>query len=178
MKRIVIIIIALTVTFVATFAQGSLLKQTLDIAEVEVNDVTLSVFNMPENGQNHYYLCAGNLGFGDDFIQLQLDPVSELFIPLGDTLDDAQAKLEEFKALAKKPAGTGFETVGCLAIGNPSMAEQETVIVTSRRFLGQKLVEFSVRRNGYIRAAHIARGQIGSLASGVKFYRKLHPKEQ
>lgn len=179
MKRI-ICVIAVLFTTVAAFAQGSILKQTLDIAEVEINDgqVTLSVFNMPEEGQNHYYLCVGTLGIGDDFIQLQIDPVFQLFIDLGGTLAEAQAKLETMKALASEPAGTELEAVGFLALANPSMAEPEPVYMTSRRFLTQKLVEFSVKRNGFIRATHIGRMDIGSLLSSVKLYRKIHKKEK
>ncbi|MBR4755823.1 MAG: hypothetical protein IK076_02675, partial [Bacteroidales bacterium] len=153
MKRIISLVLVLAWSVVA-FAQGSVLKQTLEIAEVEINDgdVSLSVFDMPEEGQHQYFLCVGTLGIGDDFIQLQIDPVFQLFIPLGNTLIEAQAKLEEFKAIAKKRPGTGMETVGTLALANPSTGELEPVFVTSRRLLTQKLIEFSVKRNGYIRA--------------------------
>ena len=53
MKRLVSVVLLL-MWAVAAFAQGSILKQTLEIAEVEVDevDVTISVFNMPEEGQN------------------------------------------------------------------------------------------------------------------------------
>lgn len=179
MKKVICFVTVLFLT-VAAFAQGSILKQTLEIAEVEVNDgqVSISVFNMPEEGQNHYYLCVGTLGIGDDFIQLQIDPLYQLFIPLGDTLEEAQARLEEMKALAKEPSGTEIETVGCLALGNPSTGTPEPVYMTSRRFLTQKLVEFSVKRNGFIRATHIGRTELASLLTGVKLYRKIHKKEK
>ena len=93
MKRIVSTLFVFIWTVVA-FAQGSILKQTLEIAEVEINDgeVSLSVFDMPEEGQHQYFLCVGTLGIGDDFIQLQIDPVFQLFLPLGNTLEEAQAK--------------------------------------------------------------------------------------
>lgn len=179
MKRVICFITVLFMTL-AAFAQGSVLKQTLDIAEVEINDgqVTVSVFNMPDEGQNHYYLCVGTLGVGDDFFQLKIDPLYQLFIPLGDTLEEAQARLEEMKALAKEPAGTEIETVGVLALANPSTGTPEPVYLTSRRFLTQKLVEFSVKRNGYVRATHIGRAEIASLSSSVKIYRKIHKKEK
>lgn len=179
MKRLfsLFLILAWSVT---AFAQGTILRQTLEIAEVEINDgqVSLSVFDMPEEGQHQYFLCVGTLGIGDDFVQLQIDPVFQLFLPLGDTLEEAQARLESFKAIAKEPAGTEMETVGTLALANPSMGEIEPVYLTSRRFLLQRLVEFSVRRNGYVRATHVGKSDLGSLITGVKFYRKLHPKEQ
>ena len=178
MKRIICIISFLMLTAVC-FAQGSVLKQTLEIAEVEINDgdVSLSVFDMPEEGQHQYFLCVGTLGIGDDFIQLQIDPVFQLFIPLGGTLEEAQAKLEEFRDIAQMPAGSEMETVGTLALANPSTGEPEPVYVTSRRFLIQKIIAFSVKRNGYVRATHIPRADFASLVSGVKLYRKIHPKE-
>ena len=179
MKRIVSTLLILTWAVVA-FAQGSLLKQTLEIAEVEINDgaVSLSVFDMPEEGQHQYFLCVGTLGFGDSFVQLEIDPVSQLFIPLGNTLEEAQAKLVEFKAMAKKPSHTEMETVGTLALANPSTGELEPVYVTSRRFLTQKIISFSVKRNGYVRAAHIPNMDFSSLVTSVKLYRKIHPKEK
>ena len=154
-------------------------KQTLEIVEVEINDgaTTLSVFNMPENDRNQYFLSLGMVGIGDDFIQLNLDPVSQLFIPLGDTLEEAQAKLEEFRALAKQADGTSLETTGYLAIGNPTTADPEPVYLNARRLLFSRNVEFSVQREGYIRATYVANSELGSLLSGVKFYRKLHPNE-
>lgn len=179
MKRIVSTLFVLVWTVVA-FAQGSLLKQTLEIAEVEINDgeVSLSVFDMPEEGQHQYFLCVGTLGIGDDFIQLQIDPVFQLFLPLGNTLEEAQAKLEAFKEIAKEPSGTEMETVGTLALANPSTGDMEPVFLTSRRFLFQRLVEFSVRRNGYVRATHIGRSDLGTLITTVKLYRKIHPDEE
>ena len=179
MKRIVSTLFVFVWTFVA-FAQGSVLKQTLEIAEVEINDgeVSLSVFDMPEEGQHQYFLSAGTLGIGDDFIQLQIDPVFQLFLPLGNTLEEAQAKLEVFKELAKEPSGTEIEAVGTLALANPSTGDMEPVFLTSRRSLFRHLVEFSVRRNGYVRATYIGRSDLGALITGVKLYRKIHPDEE
>lgn len=179
MKRLISILILLALS-TAAFAQGSILKQTLEIAEVEINDgaVSLSVFDMPEEDQHQYYLCVGTLGIGDDFIQLNIDPVFQLFIPLGGSLIEAQAKLEEFKAIVKQPAGTELETIGTLALANPSTGELEPVFVTSRRFLTQKIIEFSIRRYGYVRATHVPKVDFSSLITSVKLYRKLHPKEK
>ena len=179
MKRIATTLLVLVWTVVA-FAQGSVLKQTLEIAEVEINDgeVSLSVFDMPELEKHQYFLCVGTLGIGDDFVQLQFDPVFQLFLPLGETLEEAQAKLEEFKDIAKEPSGTEIETVGTLALANPSTGDLEPVYLTSRRFLFQRIIEFSVKRTGYVRATHIGRSDLGSLITGVKLYRKIHPNEE
>ena len=120
----------------------------------------------------------GTLGFGDDYVQLNLDPVSQLFIPLGGTLEEAVTKMEEMKDVANKKSGTVVEITGVLAIGNPSMGDEETVYLTAHRNLISRLIEFSVKRNGYVRATHIAKSELGSLISTVKIYRKLHPKQK
>ena len=182
MKTILKALVTLLATAmpVVAFAQGSLLKQTLEIAEVDINDgqVSLSVFDMPEEGEHQYFLCVGTLGIGDDFIQVQIDPLFQLFVPLGGTLKEAQAKLEEFRDIGKAAEGTEIETIGTLALANPTTGTPEPVYVTSRRFLAQKLIEFSVKRNGYVRATHIPRIDFASLVSSVKLYKKIHPKEQ
>ena len=178
MKKVISSIFLLVWTVVA-FAQGSVLKQTLEIAEVEINDgdVSLSVFDMPEGDTHQYYLCVGTLGIGDDILQFKVDPVFQLFIPLGGTLAEAEAKMEEFKGVAGMSVGDGIETVGTLALANPSTGEEEPVYLTSRRFIFQRLIEFAVKRDGYVRATHIARSEFNSLLNGVKFYRKIHPNE-
>lgn len=176
MKK-VLIALMLAVMPVLASAQGSILKQVLDIVSVEENDVKISVFDMPENDLHQYFLCVGTLGFGDDYVQVQLDPVFQLFIPLGNTLEDAQARLQEFVEVSKGPVGTEIQTEGTLALANPSMGEIEPVYVTAHRLLLERLAEFSVKRNGYVRATHISRANLKTLLSGVKFYRKLHPKE-
>ena len=179
MKRLFVLLFVMAWSL-AAYAQGSVLKQTLEIAEVEINDgeVSLSVFDMPEEGVHQYFLCVGTLGIGDDFIQVQIDPVFQLFLPLGGTLEEAQAKLESFKEIANEPSGTEMETVGTLALANPSTGDIEPVYVASRRFIFQRLVEFSVKRNGYVRATHIGRSDLGTLITGVKIYRKIHPNEE
>ena len=40
-----------------------------------------------------------------------------------------------------------------------------------------KILEFSVQREGYMRAAHMQKGEFDTLVRGVKFYQRLHPKE-
>lgn len=178
-KAMAVLLFAVMPVF-ASAQNGGFFRPTSVISEVELDNGAkhLMVFNMPEEGQNHYYVCVGTLGLGDDYIQVNIDPVSNLFLPLGDTLAEAQAKLEEIKGIAKQPVGTTFETPGCLSIGYPNGAEMEQISITHMRPLLTHLIEFSIRRNGYVRATHIAAGDFGSLIPGVKLYRKLHPKVQ
>lgn len=182
MNRIITIIVALLLAAAPAIASaqgGKIFRQTKVIFENEVNEgeLRLSVFSIPENGQDHYFAALGNLGIGDDIIQFNIDPVSVLYIPLGSTLSEAQAKLEEIKALLKQPVDASMEVPGCLAVGFPD-DEYETVTVTHRRPVLQHMLEFSVSRGNLVRATHIAGSDFNPLVSGVKFYRKLHPKEQ
>ena len=178
MKRFLCILAFLTLGALA-FAQGSFWRQIHTIAEVEIEDgeVTLSVFDLPEGDVHQYYLCVGPLGIGDDVVQFNIDPVSQLFIPLGGTLAEAQAKMEEIRGVADRASGEGIETVGTLSVGNPSTGEKETVFLTARRVLLVKHVEFTVKRNGYVRSTVLARSDLGSLLTSVKLYRKIHPRE-
>ena len=81
MKRIFACIAAAVIT-VSAAAQLSKIPQRLEIMEVEVNDglVELEVFKMPVAEEYHYYLSVGTVGIGDELFQLNIDPVSELFI--------------------------------------------------------------------------------------------------
>ena len=178
MKRFLTILAFLAIGITA-FAQGSFRKQIRTVSEVDLDDgaVTLSVFDMPDGDVHQYYLCVGQLGIGDDVIQFNIDPVSQLFIPLGGTLAEAQVKLEEIRGVANMAVGDGIETVGVLAVGNPSAGVEETVYLTARRIVLQKHVEFTVKRNGYVRSTVIGRNNLGSLLTGLKFYRKIHPKQ-
>lgn len=175
MKRIISLFIALSVT-VAAFAQDNLLRQRMELASIEVNDgeVELQVFQMEDNGR--YYLSVGHLGIGDDIFQINFDPLFELFIPLGETLSEAIETLDMLKDFYDESSGTTMEMNGCLCLAFPD-DKWETVKVTTRRFLFSKLLEFSLERDGYIRATHIGKSDFKGLVSSTKLYRKIHPNE-
>lgn len=177
MKKTVALFVMLACTF-AAFAQGSKMPQRLEIAEIEDSDgnTTGAVFNLPQEGQNHYWLDVGTLGHGDEVIQVVIDPLSHLYIPLGDTLEEAIETLSKLKEYCKETPGTAMEMKGCLRPLLPDPEEMETVTVTARRALSRKL-EFSVQRESYLRATYVLKSDLGSLLSSVRFYRKLHPKE-
>lgn len=176
MKRIICLFIVLCVT-VAAFGQNKVLRQRMEISQIEINDgqLTLEVFQMEDNGQ--YYLSVGHLGIGDDIIQINFDPIFELFIPLGGTLAEAVETLEQLKEFYKESPGTSMEMKGCLCAAYPN-DEWETVTVTSRKFILTKLLEYSVKRDDLIRATHIPRSDFASLVGGVKLYQKIHPNEK
>lgn len=192
MKKTVIILLALILTLPA-FAQMGRIPQRNEIVTIETeNDLgnistvlgllvggedIREVFDSPsEDGTHHYFLSVGHLGFGDETVQVRFDPAFELFIPLGNTLDEALSTLGELQDLFRQPKGTSIEVQGCLGFGVPN-DNLETVTVTYCKPLLSKILEFTVQREGYIRSSHVQKSDLTALVNGVKFYRKLHPKE-
>ena len=163
---------------VAAFGQGSGIPQILDIVEVENENGRgdLEIFNMPANGVNHYFLSVGNLGMGDDIVQLNFDPLYVLFIPLGDTLEESAATIQKIQDLFKNARGTSFQIQGNFAAGIPG-DRLEPVTITYRRILLGKALEFSLQRDGYLRATYVSKSNFSNLNRGLKLYRKLHQKE-
>ena len=167
MKRIVCMA-AFFLWALAAVAQQSKIPVIIDIASVEENDTeVLSVFNMPSDGSDHYYLCVGSLGAGDDVVQLLFDPVSQLFLPLGDSREDAVEKLTELKALFDEPLGASLEWQGSLSVGFPSEKTEAVKIMLKRPIFIKKL-QLSVERNGYIRATYLTKSNIGAILTLVK----------
>lgn len=185
MKKYFLLLSFLVWSF-AVFAQETKIPQRLELVTVDLElgdedsflstEENLEVFNMPVDGVNHYYLSVGHLGIGDDIIQFNIDPIFELFIPIGDTVAEAQEYLQGLQALFKGPKGKNMEIEGCLSAAFPN-GNMEKVTVTYQRVLLTNLLEFSVERQGYTRATHIPKSQFNSLVRSLKFYRKLHPKE-
>ena len=169
---------------VSAFAQdSSLLRQRMEIAQVEAEiaesiETSLEVFYMDDESPRVYYLSLGNLGVGTDIVQINFDPLFELFIPLGGTLDEAIARMEEIKDFYNEPRLATTELTGCFALAYPN-DDLVTVTVTRRQMVFTKLLEFSLPTGseGIVRATHISRSDFSSLLSGLKLYRKLHPNE-
>ena len=180
------LILSLFAWSVSALAQQTKLPQRLELVTVDLElgdegsllgtEESLEVFNMPVDGVNHYYLSVGHLGIGDDIIQFNIDPIFELFIPIGDTVSEALEFLQGLQALFKGPKNGSTEIEGCLAAAFPN-DKLEKVTVTYQKVLLTNLLAFSVEREGYTRATHIPKSQFNSLVKSLKFYRKLHPKE-
>ncbi|MBR4778886.1 MAG: hypothetical protein IK011_03250 [Bacteroidaceae bacterium] len=181
MKRIFATLALVCVTVFAFGQNSSILRPRVEIAEAssEEHGTDMEVFYMNDESPRTYYLSLGNLGIGGDIVQLDFDPVFELFIPLGGNVEEAIAKMEEIKALYKMPRFSQTEITGSFAALYPT-GEPVTVTVTSRRFLLSKVLEFSLPVQGsdsLVRATHIYRSDFNSLLTTLKIYRKLHPKE-
>lgn len=159
----------------AAFAQNPILRQRLEIAEFEreENGTHIEVFQMQDNGK--YYLSVGNLGVGTDFVQIQFDPVFELFIPLGETLSEAIETMEGMKEFYKMSRKETKIIEGCLSALYPN-EKFEPVKVTRRQMLTERLLEFSLEYEGIVRATYLNKAEFSTLLSGLKFYKKLHPK--
>ena len=183
MKTISKIMITLLFAAIPALTSAQVLQkaaQRLELATLETEiggyeTASLEVFKMNDTGT--YWLSVGHLGIGVDLVQLQFDPVFELFIPLGNSLEEALEKMKEFKAFYKKPRLSTMEVQGCLAAMYPS-ENFEPVTITSRRLLGSKILSFSVKRDDLVRATYITRGDFKSLLFSLKAYKTLHPKEK
>lgn len=182
MKRIITILIFVCVSAFAFAQSSSILRPRIEIAEVsteDINTVNLEVFYMNDENPRTYYLSLGHLGIGSDIIQIGFDPVFELFVPLGNTIDEAIAKMTEIKEFYKLPRLEQREINACFAALYPN-DKLVPVIVTSRRLLSSKILEFSIptQTEGLVRATHISKSDFGSLLMGMKIYKKLHPKQE
>ena len=181
MKRILITLLVAVMPLMASaqFLEKAANRLEICTVETEYGDNSLSgeieVFQMKDTGK--YWLSVGHLGIGGDIVQLNFDPVYELFIPIGDTIDEAIATMNDLKAFFKAQRRSTKEIKGCLAAGYPS-DNMETVTLTSRRLLGSKIMEFSVKRDDLVRANYITKSNFGSLLNGLKFYKKLHPNQK
>ncbi len=175
MKKILCIIVLVYCTF-ALFAQETRIPQMLELVQIEENDVEFEVVNIPQDGQNHYWFNVGTMGFGDQIFQIQLDPLSHLYIPLGDTLAEAISKMEELQDLFNGTPGTSLFVNGCLTMLYPNENLEQVKVSYYKPLLTRKL-EFSIQREDYLRAAYISRANFNTLMKGLSFYQKIHPNE-
>jgi len=140
----------------------------------------LEVFYMADEEPRTYYLSLGRLGLGGDIVQIEVNPLFELFIPLGNTLEEAIAKMEEIKDFFKQPKLSTMELTGSYALAYPT-DELVTITLTRRQLIVSKVVEFSIPAPGsdtVVQATYVSKGEFGGLTTSLKIYKKLHPKEK
>jgi hypothetical protein len=105
-KLIAALAMALAATLV--YAQNpSILRPRIEIVSASDEDSGpgLEVFYMGDEDPRMYYLSLGHLAVGSEMVQVYIDPLTELFVPLGATVEEALARLEEIKDLFKMPKG-------------------------------------------------------------------------
>lgn len=177
MKKIVSIIVALLCT-TGLFAQISKIPVILDIVSIENENTgqTKEVVNIPVDGVNHYYLFVGKMGIGDRILQLDVDPINQLYIPLGNNITEAVAFMEKLKTLYKEPKGTMREIQGCLKPFFPGEEFETVKVYRHQPFLTNQL-QFVIERSEYERVNYIDKSEFNSLLSGLKFHGKLNPSE-
>lgn len=185
MKKFVIALALVCVT-IGAFAQKKVVRPRMEIVQSEEEAInglvstSLEVFYMGDEDPRTYYLSVGHLGIGGDIVQIEVNPLFELFIPLGNTLEEAIAKMEEIKAFFKQPKLSTMELTGSYALAYPT-DELVTITLTRRQAIASKLVEFSIPAPGsdtVVQATYVSKGEFGGLTSSLKFYKKLHPKEK
>lgn len=177
MKKVAILIAALLCT-AGLFAQNGKLPIVKEIVSLENENTgqTVDVVNIPVDGQNRYYLHVGNMGIGDKIVQVELDPVYRLYIPLGNNITDAVATMEDLKTLYNEPKGTMREIQGSFKPFFPTV-ETETVQVYKFKLLFENKLQFVIERDGFSRVAYLTKSDFNSLLSGLKFHGKLYPSE-
>ncbi len=183
MKKFLVALAFASVAILSFGQNKSIIRPRMEIVktETEVNgtfNTELEVFYMNDENPRMYYASLGNLGIGGNIVQLEFDPIFELFIPLGNTLEEAVAKLEEIKGFYKMPKKSSTELSGMFSVAYPT-GDPVTVTVTRRQGIS-KLLEFSIPVSGsenLIRATYLSKSDIGGLLTSLKIYRKMHPKK-
>ena len=173
------------ILFVALFCAAGLLAQTsklptvIDIVSVEDENTgdSVEIVNIPVEGVNYYWLHFGEMGIGNRTVQINLDPVYQLYIPLGENITGAVATMEELKTLFKEPNGTTREIQGSFKPFFPG-ENLETVKAIKYKPLLTNQIQFVIERDGYLRLTYISKSDFNSLLRGLKLHGKLHPSEK
>ena len=185
MKRFAVTI-ALVCATLGAFAQKPVLRPRMELVQSEEEAInglvstSLEVFYMGDEDPRTYYLSVGHLGMGGDIIQLEVNPLFELFIPLGNTLEEAIAKMEEIKGFFKQPKLSTMELTGSYALAYPT-DELVTITLTRRQLIATKVVEFSIPTPGsdsVVQATYVSKSEFSGIVNSLKFYKKLHPKQK
>lgn len=177
MKKIASVILALVCTM-GLFAQTDKIPTIKEIVSIDNDNSSqmVQIVNIPVDGINHYWLHVGSMGIGNKIVQIELDPVDQLFIPLGDNITDAVAYMEELKTLFKEPKGTMREIQGSFKPFFPG-ENLETIQVYKYKPLLTNQLQFVIERDGYERVAYLSKSDFTALLNGLKFHGKLYPSE-
>ncbi|MBR3076150.1 MAG: hypothetical protein IKH11_10425 [Bacteroidales bacterium] len=148
-------------------------RMVISTSEIEGGNV-FEVMYVPAEDHTDYYLNVGHLGIGNEVVQANIDPIFNLYVKLGESITEAISTMEQLKAMFGT-VGSTMELNGSLGIAFPT-EKTETVVITCRKPLLSKYLDFSLVRDGYLRSAACEKSNLNSLFSGLKLYKKLHPK--
>ena len=174
MKKIIASLFIALAGMFAGHAQSAL-TQMREIIDVEDGngEVVLSVFSMPtQDGENCYYLYAGEMGFGDEVLQINLDPISKLFIPLGKDYEETMETLQMLKERFKATPGTSIEMEGCFAPLVPN-DKRETIKITTKKVLFSRKLMFSIEMEDHLRATYVSKSDFNNLMFNLKLNKAL-----
>lgn len=180
LKQSILILLLVILPFgVSAQKKNSIFSDRNVLVEVGPDDesISLTVFSLPKDGETRYYLSIGPVGIGNKIIQVYVDPISELFIPLGSSLDESMKTLETIYDFFKMPKGSENTILGCLTPIQPK-DDTEVFRVVSGKRLFSRYVVFSIQRDEYLREAQISKSEFRNLMGSMKIYRKIHPKEK
>ena len=173
MKRI-IICLALVVWSVASMAQA----WRLECAEVERDDKHYEVFQYRVQDSLQGYYLGLNTPDRIPGSLITFDVFTEVCVYLGETLEEAQATLEDMMALIGEEVGTSKEYVARMALGVDLDEKSTTTCTVQKRLLGGHRLCFSFDHAGYTTQNFFRKGDLRSLLLSLKVYRKLHPNQQ
>ena len=96
MKKFLVALAFASVAILSFGQNKSIIRPRMEIVKTETEvigtfNTELEVFYMNDENPRMYYASLGNLGIGGNIVQLEFDPIFELFIPLGGTLEEAVA---------------------------------------------------------------------------------------
>ncbi|MBO7070858.1 MAG: hypothetical protein J6W09_06155 [Bacteroidales bacterium] len=178
MKRIILTLMLACISVFAFAQKSSLLRPRMEIAEITKEEKTrLEIFYMNDESPRMYYLSLGNLGVGSDYVQLEIDPATELFLPLGGTVDEAIDRMEQLISLYKMDNMESTEVDGYFSLLYPT-GDLMPVKVTYTKLLLSNVLAFSIPTEiqDVVRATYVHRSDMRSILSSLKFYKKLYPK--
>ncbi|MBR1799145.1 MAG: hypothetical protein IJ761_04520 [Bacteroidales bacterium] len=181
LERVSLLLIFATFAATSTAQEVNLkdllqLREIVSIEEDVEQNVHFEIVALDSDSTSQYFLSLGHLGVGNNIIQFHVDPIFTLYIKLGNTLAESIERIEELIEQIKAEPGTATETTGYISLGAPN-EHPETVTITTRKPLLSRHLQFSVQRDGYIRATDIRTSQLKSLRTSLKLYKKLHKKE-
>ncbi|MBQ9660660.1 MAG: hypothetical protein IJV37_05270 [Bacteroidales bacterium] len=177
--RLVLATLLLAVFPVFSFAQDSQLFHQREIVQLtnDDGDTNYVILAIDNDGASEYYLMLSGVGFGDAVLRVG-DPLTNLFVKLGDTLEESQQTLNEFLDLLASEPGTYREMDAHFALATTDERPAEKIKVTSMKSIFGKYLEFGTESEGRVRAADIRRSELRSLLRSVKFYARIHPNEK
>ena len=171
MKRI-IICLAMVLCSMVSMAQA----WRLECVEVERNDKHFEVFQYRVADSLQGYFLGLDTPDRIPGSLITFDMFTEVCLYLGATLDEAQAVLEEIYLFFDEEVGVSRVFTARMALGTDLMDASTSTCTVQKRLLGVHRLCFAFEHSGYTTENYLRKGDIRSIITNLKIYRKLHPK--